>query len=249
MNLILFAIALCALQPEAVDLFNSANAAYQDGNYEQAISGYVQLQHDYNIKSPAIFFNLGNAWEKSGKPGKAILYYEAALAADPRFDPARQNLQTTLEKTKRKLPPPDPQQVEQGDWLHYYPFSPLQSLFLTHLCLFVALLLMLLRHWRDNTRLAWANRALPLLAFAFFVLTIAADYAAMDDPKLAVTVVAEAPVYFSMSESDSPRFLLYEGDRVLVDRIEGDWVRVNAYGGERGWTRKENAGIVEYSSL
>ncbi len=249
MNLILFAIALCTLPPGAVDLFNSANAAYQDGNYEQAISEYIQLQHDYNMKSPSLFFNLGNAWNKSGKPGKAILYYEAALAADPRFEPARQNLQTTLEKTKRKLPPPDPRQVEERDWLHYYPFSSSQSLVLTHLCLFVTLILLLLRHWRDNNRLVWACRVLPILAVAFFILTIASDYAAMDDPKLAVTVTEEAPVYFSMSESDSPRFLLYEGDRVLVDRIEGDWVRVNAYGGERGWTRKENAGIVEYSSL
>lgn len=249
MNLVLLAITLLALPPEALDLFESANTAYQAGDYEKAITGYVELQHNHNVKSPALFFNLGNAWNKNGKPGKAILYYEAALAADPRFDPARQNLQTTLEKTKRKLPPPDPRQVEQGDWLHYYPFSPMQSLVLTHVCLFVTLILLLLRHWRGSMRLAWAGRALPILAFAFFVLTIAADYAAMDDPKLAVTVAEEAPVYFSMSENDSPRFLLYEGDRVLVDRIEGDWIRVNAYDGKRGWMRKENAGIVEYSSL
>jgi len=97
--------------------------------------------------------------------------------------------------------------------------------------------------------LAWAGRALPAVAFIFFVMTITTDYASMDDPKLAVTLSKEAPVFFSMNENDSPRFLLYEGDRVLVDRIEGDWVRVYAYGGERGWMRKDNAGIVAYSSL
>lgn len=249
MNLVLLAITLFTLPQEGVDLFQSANTAYQQGEYEKAITEYDELQHRHHVKNAALFFNLGNAWNKSGKPGKAILYYEAALAVDPRFDPARQNLQATLEKTKRKLPPPDPRQVEQGDWLHYYPFSPMQSLVLTHACLFGTLALLLIRHWRENIRIRWASRTLPILAFAFFVLTIATDYASLDDPKLAVTVTEEAPVYFSMNEMDSPRFLLYEGDRVLVDRIEGDWMRVYAYGDQRGWMRKDNAGIVEYSSL
>ena len=249
MTFLVIAATLLSFPQEGLEMLQKSNDAYHEGNYEEAINGYMLLNSDYEVNSPALFFNLGNAWNKSGKPGKAILYYEAALAADPRFEPARQNLQTTLEKTKRKLPPPDPRQVDQGDWLHYYPFTPMQSLVLTHLCLVGTLALLLIRHWRENTRLRWAGRALPLLAFAFFVLTVATDYAALDDPKLAVTVTEEAPVYFSMNEMDSPRFLLYEGDRVLVDRIEGDWMRVYAYGGERGWMRKDNAGIVEYSSL
>ena len=249
MTFLLIAITMLSLPQEGRELFEAANQAYQQQDYETAIANYTELQTDFNIKSPALFFNLGNAWNKNGNLGKAIMYYEAALTIDPHFEPARQNLETTLENTKRNLPPPDPNQLEQGNLLRYYPLSPMQSLLLTHACLIGTLALLLLRHFRESSRLTWISRALPLIAFIFFILTIATDYASQDDPKLAVTLNEEAPVYFSMNESDSPRFLLYEGDRVLVDRIEGDWVRIYAYGGERGWMRKDNAGIVAYSSL
>lgn len=249
MTFLLLTITMISLPPEGSDLFSAANEAYQQQNYETAIEHYTALQTRFNIKSPALFFNLGNAWNQKGNLGKAVLYYEAALTTDPHFEPARRNLETTLENTKRNLPPPDPDIMEEGNLLHYYPLSPFQSLLLTHICLVVTLALLLIRHWRESSRLLWICRMLPVLALLFFGLTIATDYASLDDPKLAVTVAEEAPVYFSMNEMDSPRFLLYEGDRVLVDRIEGDWIRVNAYGGERGWMRKDNAGIVEYSSL
>ena len=47
-----------------------------------------------------------------------------------------------------------------------------------------------------------------------------------------------------MSEAESVRFELYEGDRVLVDERMQGWARVTTVSGERGWTREEGLLLV-----
>ncbi len=249
MTLLLIAMTLVALPEEGRILFEEANAAYHAGAYDEAIEQYVRLQRDYDVKSAPLFFNLGNAWYRNGSLGKAILHYEAALAVEPRFEPARKNLDTVLQDTRRRLPAPDPAMLEQGSLVRYYPFSPWHSLVLTHACLLLALALLVVRYWRDTPRIKWMGHFLPALALLFFAFAVMGNQATRTAPKLAVALPDEAPVYFSMSELDSPRFLLYEGDRVLIDRFEGDWARVHAYGGERGWTRRGNTGVVEYTTI
>ncbi|HDP35440.1 MAG TPA: tetratricopeptide repeat protein [Candidatus Hydrogenedentes bacterium] len=249
MNMVLLVIMLSSLSGDGADIFDQANEAYYQGDNIRAIAGYERLISEFGVKSPALFYNLGNAWFKEGRLGKAVLYYEAALALDPRFDAASKNLETVLKNTKRHLPAPDRNELNRGAFLHYYPFTPMQSLLLTHAALAAALVLLFVCYRRGTPRVKWLYRFSLVFAAVFFALTVGSNLAARNAPKLAVTVRDEAPVYFSMNELESPRFLLYEGDRVLIDRIEGDWARVYAYGGERGWTRKDNTGIVEYSGI
>lgn len=237
-----------AASPEAVRLFDEANSAYEEGQFEKAAEDYKALNAMQGIRSPALLYNLANALYKQGKLGEAILYYEAALILDPDFEPARKNLEKTLGETKRSLPLPDIREINDNPVLRYYPLSPVQSLRLVHGFLLAAVALLALRHWRKHPRYTWAMRCALVLAAIFYALTLAADRAALNAPKVAVAQAAEVPVYFSMSETEQPRFLLYEGDRVYVDRMEGDWVRVHANGGERGWTRRDNMGMVEYGT-
>ena len=241
-------LSVLAASPEAVRLFDEATTAYQEGNFEKAAEDYKALNAMQDISSPALLYNLANALHKQGKPGAAILYYEAALILDPNYEPARKNLEKTLGETKRSLPLPDIREINDNPVLRYYPLSPGQSLWLVHGFLLAAATLLILRHWRKHPRYTWAMRCALVLAAVFYGLTLAADHAALNAPRVAVAQAVEVPVYFSMSETEQPRFLLYEGDRVYVDRMEGDWVRVHAYGAERGWARRDNIGIVEYGT-
>jgi len=237
-----------AASPEAVRLFDEANKAYQEGQFEKAAEDYKELNAMQEIQSPALLYNLANALYRQGHLGGAILYYEAALVLNPDFEPARKNLEKTLGETKRSLPLPDIREVNSNPVLRYYPLSPGHSLWLVHAALVAAIALLAVRYWRKHPRYTWAMRVALVLAAVFYGLTLAAGNAARTAPKVAVAQAKEVPVYFSTSETEQPRFLLYEGDRVYVDRMEGDWVRVHAYGGERGWTRKDNVGMVEYGT-
>ncbi len=249
MTILLLTLSLTALHEDTTRLFNDGNTAFYQGQYEQAVNAYTEALNAGRIKSPVLYYNMGNTWYRLGSLGKAILYYEAALALDPDFEPARKNLGEVLRQTKRQLPSPDPHLVDTRIMARYYPLTPMQSLWAVHVTVAVSIVLLIWLHFRPGPRLRWAARLAPILALTLYALTIAANAVYHDAPRLAVTHVAEAPVFFSMNESEQPRFLLYEGDRVLIDRVEGDWMRVTAHGGERGWTLKENLGVVEYAFM
>ena len=69
-------------QADADATFTRANADYAAGKFPSAIEGYESL-----VKSgqwnPSLFYNLGNAYFRTGDLGRAILNYERALALDP----------------------------------------------------------------------------------------------------------------------------------------------------------------------
>lgn len=243
---LLITASILGVSGEGARIFEEGNTAYRQGNYAEAAQKYGELHTMHGINSPVLLYNLGNTHYMQNQLGKAVLYYEAALVKDPDLEAARHNLEQALGETRRSLPLPDIRQVSSNPMIRYYPLSPSQSLLLVHGCLFAAILLLLVRQWRPQPRYAWAMRACIVGACILYGCAFAGDRAVRTAPKLAVAQLEEVPVYFGMNELDAPRFLLYEGDRVLADRVEDKWIRLQAHGGERGWAQKEAFGIVEY---
>lgn len=78
--------------------FADANAAFQSGDFQQAVDGYEKsLQVDG--PSAAAYYNLGNAYQRMEKYGFAILAYERARLITPR-DP---DLRANLEKARKAV--------------------------------------------------------------------------------------------------------------------------------------------------
>ena len=82
----LLAFAVCALlgssafaQPHAD--FAKANQEYAQGHFKEAISGYEALVRAGQW-SANVFYDLGNAYFRTGDFGRAILNYERALALE-----------------------------------------------------------------------------------------------------------------------------------------------------------------------
>ncbi len=74
-----------------LDLWNEANNAYDKGYYEQAIQSYLSLI-DRGAVSAELFYNIGNAFYKTGKIGAAIGYYRMALKVNPSLIVCEENL-------------------------------------------------------------------------------------------------------------------------------------------------------------
>lgn len=87
------------------DTWNSANEAYDNGDYNTAINGYLLLL-EKGKRTPEVYHNLGNAYFKSDKIGLAIAAFHHAIKIDPSFAPARENLyyarQFTVDKVEEK---------------------------------------------------------------------------------------------------------------------------------------------------
>jgi tetratricopeptide (TPR) repeat protein len=72
--------------------FDSANKLFDQGRFTDAASAYQKLLASGHA-SAAIYFNLGNAWFKSGQIGRAIDSYHKAEHLSPRDPDVLANLQ------------------------------------------------------------------------------------------------------------------------------------------------------------
>lgn len=72
-------------------LANKADSAYNKENYGEAVNLYLQSIDEDGVSSE-IYYNLGNAYYRDNRLGKAIICYERSLALDPSNSDARTNL-------------------------------------------------------------------------------------------------------------------------------------------------------------
>lgn len=218
--------------------FARAAKAYEAGDYATAIGVYEQMVGE-SVAHEALFYNLGNAYYRSGRLGAAIAYYERALQLDPGFENARENLDKAVRETRQHLARPLPSDWEQSLLFWHYLVSRETTnrlALLFWLAFWVVLGLRQLRPLRYTRR---AASVLAVLALGFGGSAWGKAHA----PALAVAD-ADAPVTYGTSESGVVRFELYPGDRVNVDQRRDGWVRVKTGLGEQGWTREANLILV-----
>jgi tetratricopeptide (TPR) repeat protein len=89
--LLLWAGAAGARAETVSDTFLQANKLYEEGKYSQSAAMYEGLLQSAHV-SPAIYFNAGNAWFKTGQIGRAIYRYRRAEQLAPRDPDIRANL-------------------------------------------------------------------------------------------------------------------------------------------------------------
>src|SRR5205814_3863130 len=88
---LIFGMALSVFaQPDAE--FAKANQAFAQGHFKEAIANYETLIRDGQW-SANVFYDLGNAYFRTGDFGRAILNYERALALERHHPEATANLQ------------------------------------------------------------------------------------------------------------------------------------------------------------
>ncbi|MES1164213.1 MAG: tetratricopeptide repeat protein, partial [Verrucomicrobiota bacterium] len=102
--LVLCLASLALARPARADRLDQAwqrgNQAYVHGDYPAAIAAYQELR-DQGVRSSDLFFNLGDAYFRSGAVGPAIWSFEEALVQDPGNEDARFNLNAARKQAER----------------------------------------------------------------------------------------------------------------------------------------------------
>jgi tetratricopeptide (TPR) repeat protein len=97
--IIVFFFFLCAATEstaaDASSEFDTANRLYEKGDYAAAVATYQKLTESHTA-SPALLFNMGNAYFKNGQIGRAIFAYRHAERLNPRDADIRANLKFAL---------------------------------------------------------------------------------------------------------------------------------------------------------
>jgi tetratricopeptide (TPR) repeat protein len=216
-----------------VEIFEEANALYQNAEYEQAIKKYEQMLKS-DLFSENLHYNLGNAFYHTDQVGLSILHLEKALKLNPGSKRIEHNLRLSYLKTKEKI-------------------EPLPRLF------FVSWWYSLLS---KNNASQWGKRAifaafisLALLVFfkfyknsllqylAIFMIITSISLAFLANRKyqydykhrFAILMMNEAELKETPNETAKPLATIYEGFKLeIIDQVD-DWSQVKLDDGSEAW--------------
>jgi tetratricopeptide (TPR) repeat protein len=223
-------ISCILIMQTPVELFNQANALYQEGAYAGAIAVYETAVE--SVRHPDLFYNLGNAYFKQGDIGRAIANYQRALFLAPRDQDINYNLLFARNYRVDKI------RVQES------PFTVLLrrvfrilSMTETQICttlLFVITSLFL-------SLFTITRRSLyGYICLGAFILCLlfGFNWLAWTNHIRARSAVVTAPEVSALSgpgEDYKEILVLHDGAEVRVREIRGDYALIQVPGGLGGW--------------
>lgn len=219
-------------------LWQGANQAYIDGDYSVAAQLYSQIE-DGGYYSARLYYNMGNAYFKSGNIGKAILYYNRALVVSPSMDDARYNLEIAEAQTKDKIAVVP--QFFLKRWMQSFRSVMSCNAWSVISLVFMGLSLALLLLFLLGTRLPIRKLGFygTIISALLFVATTAFAISSRNDilnRKQAVVMSSAISVKSSPDSDATDLFVLHEGTKVTISSEVEGWSEITIADGKKGWT-------------
>lgn len=219
--------------------FDAANRLYEQARYREAAAAYEALLAQ-GVVSPALYFNLGNAWFKAGEAGRAILNWRLAERLAPRDPDIQANLRLTRELV-RGQPPPAPPWWRR--WSRRLTLNEWAGLAGAGVWLgFGALVGGELWPGRRRFCRRWATAfgGLALLAGAALAEQAAARWLRVE----AVVVAREAVVRYGPLEVSPELQKVEDGTELVVLDQKDHWLQVTGLPRGTGWIRQDDVVVV-----
>jgi len=245
-GLLLFSLPAFADGPEL--LFEAGNRSYLDGEYQQALDHYLQVESK-GFQSGALFYNMGNVYFKQDQLGLAILYWEKAARLLGDDVDLKFNLQIAQARLLDKLD----EEVKLPVWNWFDNFRTHFSVgFLTTLAMVLSFVLfgaLAVKRWLMRDRAARATlRGLAWLVFALLVVDLALVGVEARSDQLrreGVLIVREAEIISAPAAGTGKLlFTLHEGTKVKVLRELENWTEISIGKKKTGWVRKDQLGVI-----
>lgn len=229
--------AAASSKRELNDRWNAANTLYNNGNYPNAIKEYESIVAEGYI-SDKLFYNLGNAYFRDNKLGKAILNYSKAQRLNPSDNDIEYNLAyaTGLVKDRIDVMP----DFVLNKWVRKLRHSlnsnqwAVASLFALAFALGCVLLYILSR--RDAYRKTGFYAGI-VIGVIFIITTIFSimERCAFLNTSQGVVIQSSALIKSSPDASSSELFILHEGTIVDIGESFEEWLEITITDGNKGW--------------
>lgn len=248
---LLFAFAPAAADAaesfSADSLWNAGVGAYSASQWDSALHYWTELELS-GVESPELYYNLGNAYFKSGDLGHSVIYYERALKLKPSYRDARHNLEfvnVNIQDNIEEIP-----EFFLKTWLRklcwLLPADIWAVLFLVLLAALAVLVPLFLLSQAAGTRKTSFFCGIAALLLCVISLSCAvwqkSDYMSASD---AVVVSGSVSVKSSPSDqSSSDLFVLHEGTKVRILDSVGEWRKIELADGREGWLPAGDTEII-----
>lgn len=225
--------------------FERGNAAYQKGNYQEAITEYESVIQGKK-QSAELYFNLGNCYYKLNKVAPAIYNYEKALVLNPCDAEIQNNLKFAHKMTIDEIK--DVPKVGFAkmlrDFTGNFTYDGWAWITVSFAILF---LLFFLGYYFSQT--TFLKRVFFVGMFGIVFLILISVLAAFSEKghyesERPAIVFAEIASVKSEPKTSAPDvFVLHEGTKVFVEEKLDDWKKIQLTDGTEGWI--ENSAIRE----
>ncbi len=227
-------------------LWDRANTAYVNGDYAGAIAIYESIL-DRGLSSARLYYNLGNAYFKEDRTGKAILFYRRALRLRPGNEDVRHNLEVAEARTKDDIESIPEffltsrlREVRRTMGCTAWSVLSLGFLAAAAACLLLFLLARPLALRKAGFYGTLAGAVLGAAATWFAVL----ERRGMLRRDEAVVMVASSAVKSSPDRAATDLFVLHEGTVVRVTAELGDWAEIVIADGKKGWIETRKVEVI-----
>jgi len=236
----LIAFLFCALATPSVLAqadaeFAKATQEYAQGHFKEAISGYEALIRSAQW-SANVFYDLGNAYFRTGDLGRAILNYERALALEGHHPEATANLQIARDEARAlEILPSWPERYLQFASVNQYSIAAATAFWLA---IFAVVTLIFSRR-RSVTVIA-----MLICCLLVFAVAVCAIYTLDRGSKgRAVAIVTGENVQARLATADTANAVLAlpPGSEIKILSTRGDWIYAALPNNLRGWIPAKNA--------
>ncbi len=252
-QILVYIILLCAVAAYAQgkeqhpeQRFEQGNRFYQQEKFAEARDAYKSLLQD-GFVSGDLYYNLGNAYYKTGNMAVAILNYERGLRLTPKDEDLAYNLHLANLMITDKIEPV-PRLLIWDYWDSARNAYSARALFWMTYAFFVLtvvllILVILARSYRTR-RLALVGGGGCALLFALFLFVCVARISDSRRNNMAILTADIVILKNAPDVKSTDAFVLHSGVKVAITDKVGDWIKIRIADGKVGWMQADMAEII-----
>ena len=246
MRIIFFILLIFSNTQNGDDLFKESNDLYTNGDYQNAVEGYLDILKS-GFESAELYFNIGNSFYKLNNIPESNYYYEKAKSISPNDDDILTNLSFAqnlrIDKIET-LPVTDVQNLKLSilDLLSDKGWSFMLISLIWMMCF--AFTFYILSNDSKFKR-SFFSISLLFLILSSFTLFVNIEKKKNSEIKYAIIYDKEIEVWSEPNNISELKFLLHEGTKVKqIDVIE-DWINIQLENGTIGWIQSSSLRILD----
>ena len=244
---IIFIIFLVFTSNQAIDdLFQKSNEYYTNGDYQNAVNGYLDVL-DSGFESSELYFNLGNSFYKLNNIPDSNFYYEKAKSISPNDEDILTNLifAKNLRIDKIEILPTTQMQNFKLSILNMFSEKGWAiSLISLIWCMSFTFIFYIISKDSKFKRLFFTI-SIVLMILSSLTLFINLEKKKLSTIKYAIVYDKEIEVWSEPNNISELKFLLHEGTKVKQLDVIEDWVNIQLENGTLGWIQSSSLRVLD----
>ena len=242
--LLLSALALVlpclAIADEADSAFDAANKLYAQGKFKDAAQAYEKVLPS-SFSSPALYFNEGNAWFKSGEMGRSIIAYRQAMGLTPHDA----DLQANLQFVRNQVQGPTLRGARWQNWINTLTLN--EWTVLETVLIWTTLLLLMILQIKPGLKVSLRSWTVAASCACVVVGSCLGFTYSQRSAQTAVVVLPEVTVRTGPFNESQNAFVVHDGAELRVVDQKDNWLQVSDGAHQIGWINQDAAVLVKNS--